>query len=335
VVSAAFFAYLIPRVPARQSTFWRMTSQTPNSPAAPGVVDLQLLLVRSTIDRARIAASENTAIGSMTAMLLADVAVETISKVACYTLNINIGDGANLAAMITPLQTAVPALAGPEVREAQRHRRNRNLIQHQGHVPDAQMVAASVTDAERFCALVVREVFAREFSEVSSVALVRHDQLRSILVEAVASLQTGDRRRAVVFALAGFDFLHFTWARALRLADGYDESHDAYRSGTVSPFLATIDVALFMPNPDDENPYPTLARTSMGMSIDELIRVRLLQKEVDARLRKNPPEEPDVTSSDVRFVVEVVARAGWRLETAHPDLLELTAPMVQRVDNES
>lgn len=304
-------------------------------PIAPGVVDLQLLLVRSTIDRARIAASENTAIGSMTAMLLADVAVETIAKAACYARSINVPESANLAAMIAPLQTTVPALAGSEVREAQRHRRNRNLIQHQGYVPDAQMVAVSVADAERFCALVVREVFGREFSELSTIALVRHEQLRSILEEAVASLQTSAKRQAAVYALAGFDFLHFTWARALRLADGYDESHDAYRSGAVSPFLATIGVALFMPNPDDENPYPTLARTSMGMSIDELVRVRLLQKEVDARLRKDPPEEPTVTSSDIRFVVDLVARAAWRLETAHPGLLELTATIIQPSDEDS
>jgi hypothetical protein len=312
-----------------------MGLQVPNSPTAPGVVDLQLLLVRSTIDRARVAASENTAIGSMAAMLLADVALETIAKAACYALNIPVGDSANLADMLKPLQTAVPALAGGEAREAQRHRRNRNLIQHQGHVPDAQMVAASVTDAERFCTLVVREVFVREFLDISSVGLVKHEQLQRILETASGSLRTGDRHRAAVFALAGFDFLHFTWARALRLADGYDESYDSYLPATGSPFLATIGIALFMPNPEDENPYPTLALTSMGMSIDELIRVRLVKKAVETSLHKDPPAELAVASSDVRFVVEVVARAGWRLETTHPGLLELTAATTpDRIDDE-
>src|ERR1051326_6982898 len=98
--------------------------------SSPGFLELQLLLVRSTVDRARAAATENSSIGSMTAMLLADLAVESVAKAACQQAGITIQDGANLAQMIGPLSRAVPSIASaPEVREAQRLRRNRNLIQ--------------------------------------------------------------------------------------------------------------------------------------------------------------------------------------------------------------
>jgi hypothetical protein len=292
--------------------------------SSPGLLELQLLLVRSTVDRARAAAAENSSIGSMTAMLLADVAVESVAKAACQHVAITIQDGANLAQMIGPLSRAVPSIASaPEVREAERLRRNRNLVQHQGHVPDPQMVALSVADADGFCSLVVREVFGRDFATVSVVALVRHAQLRQLLDTAAASQQAGDARSGVVAALAAFDFLHYTWARAIRLADGYDESHDDYRAATASPFLATVGIDLSMPKVDDNTPYSLLARMTLGLSVDELVRVQTLREEVDRKLRTT--KRPRFDAADVAAIVDIVARAAWRLEASHPGLLGLVA----------
>ncbi len=272
---------------------------------------------------------QNSPIDSMLAMLTADLAVETVCKAACFHLKLAVDDKANMVKMLEPLEKALPAIKGaPETLEAERHRKNRNLVQHQGQVPDAQMVALSVADAERFCALIVREAFQRDLSSISVVELVRHHQLRGLLDHALQLLRSRNHEGALICALAAFDFLHFTWARAIRLADGYDESHDRFRAATCSRFLATVGINLTMPHPDDENPYPLFARMTLGMPVDELLRIRTLQEDVETKHRAGG--KPRYRARDIEFVVEAVARAAWRLETAHPTVVELMADLYKQ-----
>ena len=72
------------------------------SETTPAVTTLQLVLVRSLFLRADAARREGNDVGLMSAMLLADVAVETAVKQVLFDKNVDFGKQDKLSGLMGP-----------------------------------------------------------------------------------------------------------------------------------------------------------------------------------------------------------------------------------------
>ena len=112
------------------------------------------------MDRAWSASREGQDVGLMTALLLADVAVETVTKQVLFDRNVDFGKQDKLAKLIEELERAVPELAGrQELSAARRLREARNPVQHAGQVPSPRNLEQHLRDAHGFVQLVVSICF--------------------------------------------------------------------------------------------------------------------------------------------------------------------------------
>lgn len=75
-----------------------------NAVELPAVVRLQVVLVRSLLDCAVSASREGDDVGLMTAMLLADVAVETLTKAPLFDKKVDFGRQDKLAKLLDELE---------------------------------------------------------------------------------------------------------------------------------------------------------------------------------------------------------------------------------------
>lgn len=136
-----------------------MSSPTPTIPASPPRLPettyMQLVLVRSLLDRAREAFLGGGALDQMDAMLLMDLAGETLTKFACRERGIRLSND-NIHQAMEALRVAAPAIPEEIMRAASRLRTVRNTVQHDALAPAPGGVAAFLRDADGYCAAVVR-----------------------------------------------------------------------------------------------------------------------------------------------------------------------------------
>lgn len=302
------------------------------------VLALQLVLIRSLLDRARLASREGSDVGLMTAVLLADVGCESLGKAILAEKGAVLGREPSAQQILQALETAVPSLKDkPELQYAARLRAARNPVQHAGQVPSAPSVSRHLADALEFVAVVVRAALGIEFDNVSVAALVVTPDLRHGLEQAVGLLARGDVEDANCWTAAVFLVVRARW-----------EFWAIRAMGNLKPGMEGILPCeihhLILRTFGGEHPefatrvYPEdlwreeWTRLSLGFSVPELLRIQPLierakryvdsvQEPEDASKARNPDAlEP----SEVRFFIEALARQIWRLEGSQSEMLRPT-----------
>jgi hypothetical protein len=311
------------------------------SPTVPSPVQaMQLLLVRSLLDRAQLAAREPNDVSLMTALLLADIAVETGVKQVITDHGVRVSRDANLYEMIDKLIGVLPGLANrPEVGSARRLRQARNPVQHAGQVPAAGAVSLHLQDARSFLRVLIEESFGWDFDAVSVAALVRRRELRAALASATADLQAGRVDVANTRAAAALEVVAVFWRRWLRIARGQDMRMEPYSPRLIHHLIlqvfpmhpAAVEARL---DSGDENDDQLLA---IGFSIGELVRLRPLLRRAHQQAGEGPdkPIEPEPSPNDVAFLIEVSARQIWRLESTQPELFDAMRPWQPPLEQEA
>jgi hypothetical protein len=292
------------------------------------VVNLQVVLVRSLLDRAFLAANEQTDIGVMTAMLLADVAVETLAKAASMHLGIKVGERANIYELIEKLEKKRPELQGRDEMAAVVKLRNaRNPVQHAGSAPSQANTRMWIDEANAFAELLTMEVWGLEFSKISVVSLVRDPVLGAKLKEAKAKLDDGEALYALRIVAGVFKVMRIRWKRKTREACGLDlTAQEGYLTLRVSEAAAAVfgeDERLSGDPKLVEDKYGPIAELTLGFSLEELLALRSAVTVVKELLRHPKDAEPlqiETTTEHIAKLIEIVARQLWRLETTQPTL---------------
>lgn|GEM_PF-5139927 len=308
------------------------------SPPASEVVDIQLVLVRSLLHRANHAASSGADVDLMVAMLLADVANETIAKTVLKHLGLN--TGGNMADFRTRLQQAVPALAGdPAMAGATRLRSARNPVQHDGMVPARPNVIAHLRDAHTFVATLVKATWQRDLEQVSAASLVHDPLLSPVLTSAIDCLRVGALDDGAVRIGAVYEAIRIRFKRAARFAGGVSvtEEQERYLPALGAPTAAAVfgesRTEIWMEPRLAEDQYGAAAELLIGFSLQETAQLRRLIAATDRFVRHDTASvtEAGFSAADLTQLLEVVARQLWRLETEQPSLFgRLSEPRLFR-----
>jgi hypothetical protein len=291
--------------------------------AVPGAVDLLLVFVRSILEDARATANVGDEIGAMKAIMLADNAVETLTKAACRELGVKEPNSDKLDDWLFALGQSCKRLeTAPEVAAVKRLRKTRNSV-HDANAVAPTSLERWLRHAEDFANLVVQEVFNRTFAEISVVGLVRDQFLRETLEKARELQRAGDLGHALAWACGAYEVLYIQWMLAVGEADGFNSEADRFAARKFTNLLQHLSEKVDRRfeigfSEDREDAYGTAARMMLGFNVAELIRLRELC-EVSLRVlcagaREGPPA---VESAWVDWVINVVARQAWRLHMAH------------------
>lgn len=281
------------------------------------------------LDRASLASGEQTDVGAMTSMLLADIAVETMAKAAVQHLGLKVSSNPNIYDLRKALEDARPGLAGRnEMAAAAKLRQARNPVQHSAMVPSHSSARMWVDEAEAFARLIARDVWGVDFATISVVSLVRDPVLSEKLHEALDAFQANDLGTAIIKVAGTFETMRIRWKRKTRSAFGVDLGEkEAFLPALFSPAAAAVvgdhDAALYTEPKLAEDKYGPVAELTMGFSLEELLSLRAAVDVVDALARRRDGEEPleiHAEPEQVQHLIEVVARQLWRLETTQPTL---------------
>jgi hypothetical protein len=284
------------------------------------VTDLQLVTIRTLLDSARAGARSGSVIALTTAMLQCDLAIEMALRMACSKGK----DERNIPDLYKELVREFPALAdSSELRESRRLRDARNTVMHAGQALDQHSVLLWCEVAERAVRLVGHVALDRDFAQVSLAALVQSEPIRAGLQRAIEARAAGDLREAVLCAGGTFQLLRSYWVQIAKPALGEGQEDD---DATVLRFQ-TMALEVFG-GIEGTAMHPTellpLLNLTMGFHVDDLIR---LERLLDRFVREPAPGSgssavpPNVTETDVDFLIERIADVAWRLELRFPEIV--------------
>lgn len=284
---------------------------------------VQLVLIRSLVDRA-LNAADGSDVGVMSALLFADLAVETTLKAILVERGAKVDKASTFPLLMDALVREFPELASSRETGALRRLRDaRNSVQHTGTSPSQSSAVAQLNDAVPALERVVRLGFGVDFAAVSVASLVGDTELRAVLEKASELCDSGDIHNATVCAAGAFESLRIRWGRWMRRALGLSEKHDRYGSWLVSPVASAVFGAEYehLVEPTGEGPWRDLTLLSLGFSVPDLVFVRSAV-EYAKRMRQDPPADPvpPPTTDSVRALVELLARHIWRIEVTHPEI---------------
>lgn len=293
------------------------------------VTTIQLTAIRALLDQALSSATSGGPVGATVALLVADVAVETLLKQVLFDLGGN-AESAQTQDLTDRVEKLDPAfLRLPEWPTARRLRKARNPVQHSGAAPNDAIAIAHVRDALSFGESVTRQAYGLALSEVSLAELVQEPDLRQALQSALKSARSGDTDEACVYAAAAFGLLFARTGAWTRQLMGIEDVEERFTPATLDFNV----IGVFGPeHPDSATPetehawWRDIALSLLGMPLLELLAMKGLQDRAGlVRLARSRNEAPAGESPTVEAVVnsvDVLARHIWRRETAEPELLK-------------
>jgi hypothetical protein len=185
-----------------------------------------LLVARQLLEHASRQA-DGTEPGAVAAVVLSDLAVETVAKVAIAAkpptshpgAGYQLGDSARRGQGRDPSLPAVldnvlaswreahgdDTLDAVEIREALRLRAYRNIVQHDAVVPAGGDVNRWLSRAEAFVRWVVAEFFGLELEEISRAVLIRDVEASGRVLLAESAAGKGDYRIALAHLRVAFE----------------------------------------------------------------------------------------------------------------------------------
>jgi hypothetical protein len=170
---------------------------------------------RGFLDRAELLGEDGTEPGRMSAIVLADLAVEMAAKAA--VLDLPLAGNARLER-----EPALPVVLGaltehwrqreqtqddlPEVREIRRLHEVRNSVQHAGLVPSSEQVLESRVGSRRFLTWVATTWFGEDALEsISRARLIENQAVRSIVEQAERAAAEEDYSTAAQHLAVAFE----------------------------------------------------------------------------------------------------------------------------------
>jgi hypothetical protein len=244
------------------------------------VTTVQLTAVRALLDQALASATSGGPIGATVALLVSDVAVETLLKQVLLDLGGN-ADSAqmqDLTERIEKLDAAYCRL--PEWPIARRLRKARNPVQHAGAVPNDAIAIAHVRDALSFGESVARQAYGVALSEVSLAELIHEPDIRRALQEAVKGARAGNADEACVYAAAAFGLLFARTGAWTRRLMGITEAEERFTPALLD--FAVVEV-FGAEHPDATTPktehawWREMTLATLGLPLPELLAMKGLQ----------------------------------------------------------
>lgn len=169
-----------------------------------------LILIKQIYQRAVVqSAAEHSDVDRILSLISFDLANETLLKNAITAVDsrarivsdlselIRIGD--DVFARATP---AIPLV--PDAQKIRRVRKIRNAAMHDATYPTPADVSDCRTYTKDFLQQLVTNVWGVSFESVSLTDLINNPRVRAFLSQAEQSWTMGDRREAIVNAMAGF-----------------------------------------------------------------------------------------------------------------------------------
>lgn len=279
---------------------------------------LDLLLLRSLEGRAEAAVRDGHDIGSMVGLLLADVAVETATRLALVHVAKQPSDGDNLQQMLRTLIGIKPDLSAHENPIA-RLRKARNPVQHGGSIPAASVVVLHVRAMRAFLADLATVAFGVELHSVSAVDFVNDPGVQTALREAIDALDAGDLNAAVSAAASAFEQYRIVWGRWTRRALGITAEDESVHPRTISQAAATASVERALEPRLEDDSWQAAAAISIGLPVPLLARWRQLVRLADGT---DEAGEDTVTADQLRSLIDRLALVIWSAESAHPELMD-------------
>lgn len=292
------------------------------------VTTVQLATVRALLSQASVAIAGGGPVGASVAMLVADVALETLLKQVLADQGVKTPPRADVHDLTDLLAQTKPALANrPELQVARRFRAARNPVQHAGFVPNEATVAAHVRDAEDFAGLVVQEVYGVFLVQVSLAALIRDPDLRGALEDAGGFLEEGKVDHACVQVAAAFGLLFSRCGSWIRPIMGVTEVEEKFGGSDFHPAVITVfpsHAEGYTPNTEHET-WREITLVSLGLPLPDLLALKAIEARADAVLHASiaggEPEVEQPGLAVVRRALDVLTQRVWRLESADPAIV--------------
>jgi hypothetical protein len=283
---------------------------------------IQLVLIRSLLERAEYSV-DGSDVGSMSALLFADLAVETALKAALVEKNAEFPRGATLPQLLDTLENEYPSLAGtPEIGMTRRLRDARNPVQHSAATVGPATLDALLADSRTIVNALFRTAFGVHLDEVSIVSLVGDPTLRTALEKAQELSASGNLDDAVLLAVAVFESLRIRLGRWVRKAMGVSEALDGYGPWVVSREVLEVFGAEHGHATEPVGDWREWVQFAIGIPLRDQVVLRHAKARCDAvRKAKEEGAEPppsDFGVDDVIDLIEVTARNVWRLEATQP-----------------
>ncbi len=289
------------------------------------VTTIQLTTVRALLEHASAALTDGGPVGAGVALLVADVALETLVKQVLADQGTKIPSEANVHDLLTLLKKARPTLANrPELETARRLRAARNPVQHAGSVPNEAAVVAHVRDAQEFARVVALDAYGVELAQVSLTALIKSPELKDALTGAEQLLTSGEVDNACIHVAAAFGLLFSRCGSWIRLIMGVTDVEERFTAALAHPAVLTV----FPSHPDGVTPntehesWREVALLSLGFPLPDLLSLKAIEMRseaiIDAQNEGRIPPDDAPAVEAVLHAIDVLARHIWRIETAAP-----------------
>jgi hypothetical protein len=181
--------------------------------AGPSPMELsQLLLVRSLLEDAAERGRSDLAVSRMSAILLSDIAVETVIKIGLAMLP-NFGgthESSRLDQLFDNLAEKHSPIRPLRSRVIQLHK-TRNDVQHAGEIPSVETVGNCLASAREIAETLVQTLFEASLDDLSVVDFVSDPRIRDALQGAINAANAGDFAVAVEQVIAVYDHVKLVW----------------------------------------------------------------------------------------------------------------------------
>lgn len=261
----------------------------------------------------------------MSALLLADLAVETALKAALIEKNVDIPKRATVPDLVDLVAANYGELTNSSVvGMARRVRDARNPVQHAATPPGRGTLNALLNDAGEVLSAVIKSGFGVDLASVSAVSLVADEELRLALEKAQELCASGALDGALQCSVAAFDSLRIRLGRCVREAHGHSEMHDRLGPWVFSHEVLAVFGADHNHAVEPAGEWRTWVPHALDVSLRDLVAIRFAKARCE-ELRKAAQEQAEApgcgfTADEVLDVIETVARNIWRLETTQPEL---------------
>lgn len=285
---------------------------------------LQLLLIRSLYERA-LSSLDGSDVGAMSALLLADLAIETALKAALFDKNVEVPKRATVPDLVDLVAGHFSELANsPVLGMAKRIREARNPVQHAATPPARGSLHALLNDAGDVLTAVVGCGFGVDLANVSAVSLVADAELRMALEKARELCAAADFDGALRCSVAAFDSVCIRLGRWVRKAHGHSEMHDRLGPWVFSPEVLSVFGAEHGHAVEPAGEWRLWVPHALNVSLSDLVALRLAKARcAEIRLaaeRQVEAPASSYTAEGILDVIETVARNIWRLEASQPEL---------------
>ncbi|HUU02989.1 MAG TPA: hypothetical protein VM425_16265 [Myxococcota bacterium] len=288
------------------------------------------VMIKQLWQRARLDLESVDDVSLMSAMLIADMAIETTIKSALSEKT-----NASIPELVQALEDTYPGKFTKDQLDAvKRLRRARNPVQHEAVVLSQASVARTINAAETFLRRSFEILFSLDFESVDFLDLIQDPVFHPLLVKAKQMQEDGRTALCALFIAAGYEQLRLRWSDVFVQVQGANETVVAM-SPRVIPLVSIhvfsnqygLDLHGIVKSEiglgDKSNYLASLS--GIGFTLVESARLQEILRKAMKAIRTsteklNFESLSDLDVDDVLYLLRIVSRQVWRLEQREPEL---------------